>query len=237
MAQSKRFADLDQRRASLAAGGGPEAVKRQHDRGKLTARERLALLLDEDSFVEFGLWVKHRCFELAGREFPADGVVTGKGEVEGQPVFAFAQDFTVGGGAVGGRQGPKMVELMHTAQNELISLVTIVLGLCVGVSMSGETFLRNQTLKILVLGCIAFGLATAGGVLLGKVLARLPGSPVNPLIGAAGVSAVPMAARVVHTVAQETDPDNYLLMQAMGPNVAGVIGTMVAAGGLLALLR
>jgi oxaloacetate decarboxylase beta subunit len=127
--------------------------------------------------------------------------------------------------------------LTRSAQNELINLITIVLGLCVGVSMDGNGFLRTETLKILVLGCVAFALSTAGGVLLGKLMARMPGSPVNPLIGAAGVSAVPMAARVAHNVAQETDPHNYLLMHAMGPNVAGVIGTAVAAGGLLALLK
>lgn len=126
--------------------------------------------------------------------------------------------------------------LNRTAQNELINIVTILLGLCVGVTMSGETFLRAATLKILLLGCVAFALATASGVLLGKLMARLPGSPVNPLIGAAGVSAVPMAARVAHNVAQETDPSNYLLMHAMGPNVAGVLGTAVAAGALLAIL-
>jgi oxaloacetate decarboxylase beta subunit len=102
--------------------------------------------------------------------------------------------------------------------------------------MDGTSFLRPQTIKILVLGCAAFALSTAGGVLLGKLMARLPGSPVNPLIGAAGVSAVPMAARVAHNVAQESDPHNYLLMYAMGPNVAGVIGTALAAGALLALL-
>lgn len=127
--------------------------------------------------------------------------------------------------------------LNRSAQNELINLVTIVLGLCVGVTMNGETFLQPQTIKILVLGCVAFALSTAGGVLLGKLMSRLPGSPVNPLIGAAGVSAVPMAARVAHNVAQETDPHNYLLMHAMGPNVAGVIGTAIAAGALLALLK
>ena len=126
--------------------------------------------------------------------------------------------------------------LSRSAQNELINLITIVLGLCVGVTMDGTTFLRLETIKILVLGCVAFALSTAGGVLLGKVMARLPGSPVNPLIGAAGVSAVPMAARVAHNVGQEADPDNYLLMYAMGPNVAGVIGTAIAAGALLALL-
>lgn len=127
--------------------------------------------------------------------------------------------------------------LARSAQNELINLVTIVLGTSVGVTMSGETFLHLGTIKILILGCVAFALATAGGVLLGKVMARLPGSPVNPLIGAAGVSAVPMAARVAHNVAQEEDPNNYLLMHAMGPNVAGVIGTAVAAGAFIALLK
>ncbi|MBP1634508.1 MAG: Glutaconyl-CoA decarboxylase [Acidobacteria bacterium] len=127
--------------------------------------------------------------------------------------------------------------LTRASQNELINLVTILLGLCVGVTMDGNTFLRLTTIKILVLGCVAFALSTAGGVLLGKLMAKLPGSPVNPLIGAAGVSAVPMAARVAHNVGQETDPDNYLLMHAMGPNVAGVIGTAIAAGALLALLK
>ncbi len=126
--------------------------------------------------------------------------------------------------------------LTRSAQNELLNLVTILLGLCVGVTMNGEQFLQPQTLKILVLGCAAFAISTAGGLLLGKVMSRLPGSPVNPLIGAAGVSAVPMAARVVHNVASEEDPDNYLLMHAMGPNVAGVIGTAVAAGVLLSLI-
>jgi oxaloacetate decarboxylase beta subunit len=126
--------------------------------------------------------------------------------------------------------------LSRTAQNELINLITILLGLCVGVTMDGASFLQAATLKILVIGCLAFAFSTAAGVVLGKLLARLPGGNVNPLIGAAGVSAVPMAARVAHQVAQEEDPDNFLLMHAMGPNVAGVIGTAVAAGGLLALL-
>ncbi|HQP36644.1 MAG TPA: sodium ion-translocating decarboxylase subunit beta [Polyangiaceae bacterium] len=125
--------------------------------------------------------------------------------------------------------------LSRSAQNELINLITIVLGLCVGTSMDGDSFLKAGTLKILALGCVAFALSTAGGVLLGKLMAKLPGKPVNPLIGAAGVSAVPMAARVAHNVAQEEDSGNYLLMQAMGPNVAGVIGTAIAAGALLAL--
>jgi oxaloacetate decarboxylase beta subunit len=126
--------------------------------------------------------------------------------------------------------------LSRSAQNELINLITILLGLCVGVTMSGKDFIRLDTLKILLLGAVAFAISTAGGVLLAKLMSRLPGSPVNPLIGAAGVSAVPMAARVAQQVAQEEDPTNYLLMHAMGPNVAGVIGTAVAAGALLALV-
>ena len=115
MASKRRFADLDARRLQLQAGGGPDRIQRQHDQGKLTARERLSLLFDPDTFVEFGLWVAHRCPELAGKEFPADGVVTGKGEVTGRPVFAFSQDFTVGGGAVGERHAAKIVEMLGTA--------------------------------------------------------------------------------------------------------------------------
>jgi acetyl-CoA carboxylase carboxyltransferase component len=115
MAVRRRFEDLDARRAELQSGGGAEKIRRQHEQGKLTARERLAVLFDEDTFVEFGLWVKHRCPDLAGREFPADGVVTGKGEVMGRPVFAFSQDFTVGGGAVGEQHAAKIVEMLATA--------------------------------------------------------------------------------------------------------------------------
>jgi oxaloacetate decarboxylase beta subunit len=126
--------------------------------------------------------------------------------------------------------------LVKSAQNELINVITIILGLSVGVSMAGETFLTSSTLKILFLGSVAFAISTAGGVLFAKLMAILPGKPINPLIGAAGVSAVPMAARVAHRVAQEEDPNNYILMHAMGPNVAGVLGTAVAAGVFLALL-
>ncbi len=115
MAVRRRFEDLDARRAELQSGGGAEKIGRQHEQGKLTARERLGVLFDEDTFVEFGLWVKHRCPDLAGREFPADGVVTGKGEVMGRPVFAFSQDFTVGGGAVGEQHAAKIVEMLATA--------------------------------------------------------------------------------------------------------------------------
>ncbi|MDH3789112.1 MAG: sodium ion-translocating decarboxylase subunit beta [Xanthomonadales bacterium] len=126
--------------------------------------------------------------------------------------------------------------LNKTAQNELINLVTIFLGLAVGSKLQAETFLNVQTLGILALGAFAFSIGTASGVLMGKAMHRLTGGKVNPLIGAAGVSAVPMAARVVNKVGLESNPNNFLLMHAMGPNVAGVIGSAVAAGLLLALV-
>lgn len=119
----RRFCELDAMRAALHAGGGPERTAKQHEQGKLTARERLALLFDPDSFIEFGLWAKHRCTDLAGKEFPADGVVTGKGEVGGRPVFAFSQDFTVGGGAVGMRHAEKIVEVLWAAQKTGVPVV------------------------------------------------------------------------------------------------------------------
>lgn len=126
--------------------------------------------------------------------------------------------------------------LSKAAQNEIINIVTILLGLGVGAKLSAERFLTLETLGILVLGVVAFSLGTAGGLLLGKIQCRLSGWRVNPLIGAAGVSAVPMAARVVNKEGQRDDPHNFLLMHAMGPNVAGVIGSAVAAGVLLAML-
>ncbi len=110
-----RLLDLERRRAELQAGGGPERTARQHAQGKLTARERLALLFDPGSFIEFGLWVKHHCPDLVGKEFPGDGVVTGKGEILARPAFAFSQDFTVGGGAVGERHATKIVECLAYA--------------------------------------------------------------------------------------------------------------------------
>jgi sodium ion-translocating decarboxylase beta subunit len=125
--------------------------------------------------------------------------------------------------------------LTRTAQNELINLITIFLGLSVGLTMN-ETFLQPQTIKIILLGMVAFGFATAAGVLVAKVMNLFSKNKINPLIGSAGVSAVPMAARVSHTVGQEANPQNYLLMHAMGPNVAGVIGTAVAAGILISIL-
>jgi oxaloacetate decarboxylase beta subunit len=125
--------------------------------------------------------------------------------------------------------------LSKTAQNELINIVTIFLGLTVGATASAEYFLRVETLMIILLGLLAFCFGTAFGVLFGKIMYWTSGGKVNPLIGAAGVSAVPMAARVVQVVGQKENPQNFLLMHAMGPNVAGVIGSAVAAGVLLAI--
>jgi len=126
--------------------------------------------------------------------------------------------------------------LSNAAQNEIINTVTIFLGLAVGSKLSADKFLNVETLGILLLGMAAFAVGTAAGVLMGKLMHRMSGGKVNPLIGAAGVSAVPMAARVVNKVGLEADHHNYLLMHAMGPNVAGVIGSAVAAGILLAIV-
>jgi len=126
--------------------------------------------------------------------------------------------------------------LSRAAQNEIINIVTIFLGLAVGSKLSAEKFLTLETLGILALGAVAFCIGTAAGVLMGKLMCRLTGGKVNPLIGAAGVSAVPMAARVVNKVGLESNHHNFLLMHAMGPNVAGVIGSAVAAGVLLAVV-
>ena len=125
--------------------------------------------------------------------------------------------------------------LNKTAQNELCNIVTIFLGLTVGATTQGSTFLTWSTIKIVILGVIAFSFGTAGGVLLAKLMNKLSGGKINPLIGSAGVSAVPMAARVSQKVGQQYDPGNFLLMHAMGPNVAGVIGSAVAAGVFIAL--
>jgi oxaloacetate decarboxylase beta subunit len=127
--------------------------------------------------------------------------------------------------------------LMKSAQNEIINVVTILLGTSVGMTMAGDNFLRSQTLMIIALGVVAFGFGTAGGVLAAKIMNLIPGTArINPLIGSAGVSAVPMAARVSQVEGQRADPGNHLLMHAMGPNVAGVIGTAVLAGYYLATL-
>ncbi|HSH35299.1 sodium ion-translocating decarboxylase subunit beta [Schnuerera sp.] len=131
------------------------------------------------------------------------------------------------------RESGVVERLSKTIQNELINIVTIFLGLTVGATANAETFLSPDTLKIIALGLIAFSVGTATGVLFGKIMCKATGGKVNPLIGAAGVSAVPMASRVVQKVGQEANPRNFLLMHAMGPNVAGVIGSAIAAGLLL----
>ena len=125
--------------------------------------------------------------------------------------------------------------LSKTAQNELINTVTIFLGLTVGATANADIFLKPETLKLIALGLIAFSISTFGGLLIAKIMCRVTGGKINPLIGSAGVSAVPMAARVSQVVGQKENPSNFLLMHAMGPNVAGVIGTACAAGVLLTL--
>lgn len=125
--------------------------------------------------------------------------------------------------------------LSKTAQNDLMNIITIFLGLTVGATANAETFLSIQTIKIIVLGVVAFSLGTASGILLGKLMNILSGGKINPLIGSAGVSAVPMAARVSQVEGQKANPKNFLLMHAMGPNVAGVIGSAIAAGVLLSI--
>ena len=118
-----------------------------------------------------------------------------------------------------------------------MNIVTIFLGTTVGATASANTFLRPQTIFIIVLGLVAFAISTSGGLLLGKLMCKLTKGKINPLIGSAGVSAVPMAARVSQVVGQKENPTNYLLMHAMGPNVAGVIGSAVAAGVFLTLAK
>ena len=125
--------------------------------------------------------------------------------------------------------------LCKTAQNELMNIVTIFLGISVGATATAEAFLNANTLKIMLMGIVAFGLGTAGGVLLAKLMNLFTKNKMNPLIGSAGVSAVPMAARVSQSVGQKENPSNFLLMHAMGPNVAGVIGSALAAGVLISL--
>jgi len=126
--------------------------------------------------------------------------------------------------------------LSNTAKNELINIVTIFLGLAVGSKLAADSFLSVETIGILLLGIVAFSIGTAAGVIMGKIMYRVTGGAVNPLIGAAGVSAVPMAARVANKVGLDANSHNFLLMHAMGPNVAGVIGSAVAAGALLAIV-
>ena len=133
------------------------------------------------------------------------------------------------------RESGVVRQLQETASNALMYIVVILLGTSVGATTSAEAFLKVTTIKIVILGLIAFAFGTAAGVLFGKLMCKLSGGKVNPLIGSAGVSAVPMAARVSQKVGAEADPTNFLLMHAMGPNVAGVIGTAVAAGVFMAI--
>lgn len=134
------------------------------------------------------------------------------------------------------RESGVVERLSKTAQNELINIITIFLGVSVGATAKAERFLSPSTLGIIALGLAAFAFSTIGGLLFGRIMCKFSGGKINPLIGAAGVSAVPMAARVAHKVGTEDCPSNYLLMHAMGPNVAGVIGSTVAAGLLLVSL-
>jgi len=135
------------------------------------------------------------------------------------------------------RESGVVARLSNTAQNELINIVTIFLAVCVGATMSAEVFLRPQSLFIFVLGLVAFSFSTAGGLLLAKLMNLFLKEKINPLIGSAGVSAVPMAARVSQVMARAEDKHNFILMHAMGPNVAGVIGTALAAGLFLNMLK
>ena len=134
------------------------------------------------------------------------------------------------------RESGVVKQLSETASNALMYIVVIILGTSVGATTSAEAFLNVSTIKIVVLGLVAFAVGTAAGVLFGKLMCKVTGGKVNPLIGSAGVSAVPMAARVSQKVGAEADPSNFLLMHAMGPNVAGVIGTAVAAGTFMAIV-
>ncbi|MCG8539098.1 MAG: sodium ion-translocating decarboxylase subunit beta [Clostridia bacterium] len=133
------------------------------------------------------------------------------------------------------RESGVVDRIFKTAQNELINIVTIFLGITVGATASADKFLRPQTLMIIGLGLLAFAVGTATGTIFGTIMCKLTGGRINPLIGSAGVSAVPMAARVAQVVGQKENPSNFLLMHAMGPNVAGVIGSAIAAGVLLSL--
>jgi oxaloacetate decarboxylase beta subunit len=126
--------------------------------------------------------------------------------------------------------------LAQTARTSFVDIVTILIGICVGCSASAETFLKPDSLKIFALGAFSFMIATASGVIFAKILNQIGDEPLNPLIGAAGVSAVPDSARVAQMVGNEEDPGNFLLMHAMGPNVAGVIGSAIAAGVLWSVL-
>jgi len=186
----ERLAALRQR---AQEGGGAERVARQHARGKLTARERLALLLDEGSLNELEPFVSSRGDELdpSAKRYPGDGVVTGYGRVDGRTIYVYAQDFTIYGGTLAEMHAHKICRVMDLA-------------------------LRNGTPII--------GLIDSGG------------ARINPLVGAAGISAFPMSGRLVQRIAQEEDFSDFVLMHAMGANTAGQLGSVIAGGVLLALM-
>ena len=135
------------------------------------------------------------------------------------------------------RESRLVERLVKTTENSLLNIVTIFLGVSVGASMTSESFLKWETIGILILGLFAFAIGTATGVIFGKIMSFFSKTPINPMIGAAGVSAVPMSARVVQKIGLEENPKNFLLMHAMGPNVAGVIGSAIAAGFLISLIQ
>jgi oxaloacetate decarboxylase beta subunit len=134
------------------------------------------------------------------------------------------------------RESGVVDRLAKTAQNQMIDVLTILIGLIVGGMLTAEVFFTRTTMLILLLGAVAFAAATACGLIAGKIMCKLSGGQVNPMLGAAGVSAVPMAARVVHVMGQKENPRNFLLMHAMGPNVAGAIGAAIAAGVFMTLI-
>jgi len=278
-----KLTELRELRERAVLGGGRKRIEDQHARGKMTARERLALLLDEGSFQELGALATHNSIEfgLADRRTPGDGVVCGFGKIGGRRVAVFAHDFTVLGGSFSAVQSQKICRITDLAMEsgiplvglndsggariqiplvgmlmlgnlmresgvverltgassrEIANTVTLFLGLAVGSTMRADAFLRASTLQILLLGVFAFALDTVAGLLFAKGLNAASGGRFNPLIGAAGISAFPMAARVVNRVGLEEDFDNFLLMHAMGANTAGQIASVVAGGVLLALL-
>lgn len=213
------------------------------------------MLLDEGSFEEYDMFVTHRCtdFGLRSEHYLGDGVITGRGTIDGRVVFIFPiiglifttfiapsalplLGFLFFGNIL--KESGVTKRLAVTAANPLIDIVTILIGLTVGASTQADIFLTPQSIMIFALGAFSFIIATAGGVIFAKVMNLFlkPEDHINPLIGSAGVSAVPYAARVSQLEGLKANPSNHLLMHAMAPNVAGVIGSAVAAGILLSYM-
>ena len=291
-----RLEELAQLHRKALEGGGPERIALQHEKGKLTARERLALLLDEGTFNELEPFVILREDAGTGRmeRYPGDGVVTGYGQIDGRTLYFYAQDFTVYGGTLSEMHAQKICRVMdlalrngtpfvglidsggariqegvvlivgvlvppalplvamlmvgnlfresgvverlsRAAQNEIINIATIFLGFAIGSTMVASSFLSVQTLGILLLGLLAFVLGTGAGLVFGKIMCVLSGRRINPLVGAAGISAFPMSGRLAQRVAQEEDFSNFILMHALGANTAGQLGSVIAGGVLLAM--